>query len=109
MSDAHRLPAELTIYAARDGAEQGLLWLNALDRTPGDAPLELAADAVVEVDAAGVQLLIALSRSLEARGRRLRLRDPSPVLKRALTTLGATALLTDALSTGRAPQAEVAA
>lgn len=99
MSDPRSLPAELTIYAARDWAEQGLRWLSQLDAAPPDAPLQVAADGVEEVDAAGVQLLIALSRSLAARGRRLQLLRPSPALQRALACLGATPLLGDASTT----------
>lgn len=106
MSDARRLPADLTIYAVRDGAEQGLRWLSQLDAEAGDAPLQVAAHGVEEVDAAGVQLLIALSRSLAARGRRLQLLQPSPVLQRALACLGAAPLLGDASPAGSAPSTD---
>jgi len=99
MSDVRSLPADLTIYAVRDAAEQSLGWLSQLDAKGGDAPLQIAADGVEEVDAAGVQLLIALSRSLAARGRRLQLLQPSPVLQRAVGCLGAAALLGDAAAT----------
>lgn len=95
MSDECSLPKELTIYAVSDGAEQGLLWLSQLDATPSDAPLQVVADGVEEVDAAGVQLLIALSRSLAVRGRRLQLLRPTAVLQQALTCLGAAQLLGD--------------
>ena len=53
----------------------------------------LQAGSVAEVDAAGVQLLIALSNSLADRGRRLDLQGPTPLLRQALERLGAQALL----------------
>jgi hypothetical protein len=66
------LPAELTIYTVGELHPQWLAWveqLGATARDPGDsAPVR--ADAVDQVDAAGLQLLMALHRSLAGRGLR---------------------------------------
>ncbi len=83
------MPTELTIYTA---AETRQAWLAALAE-PGDGPLRVAADGVLEADAAGVQLLLALSRSLAERSRALHLVEPSPALHGACQRLGLAALL----------------
>ncbi len=83
------MPTELTIYTA---AETRQAWLAALAE-PGEGPLCVAADAVAEADAAGVQLVLALSRSLAERSRSLRLVDPSPALRGACERLGLSTLL----------------
>ncbi len=83
------MPTELTIYSA---AETRQAWLAALAE-PGEGPLCVAAADVTEADAAGVQLLVALSRSLAERSRSLRLIDPSPALRGACERLGLTSLL----------------
>lgn len=90
-----KLPAELTIYVA---AELRTTWLAWLDALPADSPVEALADgqAVTEVDAAGVQCLLALQRSLHTQGRTLHLRQPSPALHKACVTLGAGSLLAPA-------------
>ena len=88
------LPAELTIYCA---AETRSAWLAILGATPpesGDTVVD--GSAVAEVDAAGLQLLVALSRSVESRGRALILNDPSPALGAACRTLGLQRVLGDA-------------
>lgn len=89
------LPAELTIYVA---AELRTTWLAWLDALPADSPVETLADgqAVAEVDAAGLQCLLALQRSLLARGHNLQLRQPSATLHKACITLGAGSLLAPA-------------
>jgi anti-anti-sigma regulatory factor len=79
------LPAELTIYAASELRTQ---WLAALDAAPPDADCEVDASAVADVDAAGLQLLLALSRQLAARDRTLRLASPSERLREACAALG---------------------
>lgn len=78
------LPAELSIYTA---AELHPLWLARADR---DAGVEALADgtAVVQVDGAGVQLLMTLQHCLAARGRKLRLLTPSRPLREACIALG---------------------
>jgi anti-anti-sigma regulatory factor len=80
------LPAELTIYAA---GELRARWLAALDATADGETLWVDASGVAEVDGAGVQLLVSLSRHLAARDRVLRLESPSDALRDACTTLGA--------------------
>ena len=79
------LPAELTIYVA---AELRLQWLPWLDNDGTEEALELAADAVAEVDAAGLQLLASLAVALQARGRELCLRDASAALRKGCEHLG---------------------
>lgn len=77
-----RIEGDLTIYRA---AELKAELLAALAE-PGDLDLEL--DAVDEFDTAGVQLLLAARKTAQAAGRSLRLVSPSPVVTRALGTLG---------------------
>lgn len=84
-----RLPAELTIYAAAELRAAWLPWLDA----EADAPLELEAGAVDQIDAAGLQLLIALWQALLQRGRTLRLIEPSLALRSACEELGLNGLL----------------
>lgn len=82
------LPAELTIYTVGELRPQWLAWLASL--ASSDAPLEAAVDgaAVDQIDAAGVQLLASLSRSLVAAQRSLCLVNASPVLTHACEALG---------------------
>ncbi len=98
MTDEHVLGADLTIYSVAHWAERCRLWVMDLDGAAGDLPLQVQADRVEEVDGAGVQLLLALSRSLEQRGRRLALLRPSPVLLKALQRLGAGDLVVQQLA-----------
>lgn len=87
-----RLPAELTIYTA---AETRGAWLGWLADTPdGDDPVcAVDASACDEVDAAGMQLLVALAHSLDKRQRRLQLLQPSTPLRQACGELGLAAWL----------------
>ena len=89
MSTALALPPELTIYTA---AETRSAWLAALAE-PGEGPLALPAGAVNEIDAAGVQLLASLARSLAAQQRPMQLVEPSAVLREACERLGLGGLL----------------
>ena len=89
MSTPLALPPELTIYTA---AETRSSWLAALAE-PGDGPLALLAGTVNEIDAAGVQLLASLARTLAAQQRTLQLLDPSPALQGACERLGLSGLL----------------
>lgn len=89
MSTALALPPELTIYTA---AETRAAWLAAL-AAPGEGTLAVQAGAVAEVDAAGVQLLASLARTLEAQQRTLQLVEPSAALVGACERLGLSALL----------------
>ncbi|MFT3954731.1 MAG: STAS domain-containing protein [Piscinibacter sp.] len=89
MSIALTLPAELSIYTAGETRSAWLTWL----AEHGDGPLAVDAASVAEVDAAGVQLIVALSRSLAAQQRELCLINPSPALHSACERLGLLALL----------------
>jgi anti-anti-sigma regulatory factor len=84
------LPVELTIYAVTELRAQ---WLAALDAGPPEGDCVVDASAVAEVDGAGVQLLVALSRQLAAHERGLRLVSPTAALRDACATLGLSALL----------------
>ena len=99
MSTPLQLPAELTIYVA---AELRSPWLAWLDSEAGDAEVACADGAAVEdIDAAGLQCLVALARSLAARQQRLRIDAASPALQQACRRLGALHLL--APTQGAAP------
>lgn len=94
MNPALALPAEITIYVA---AELRAAWLAWMD-TPAarDPELDVDGSAVEEVDAAGLQCLLALSHSLQARQQQLRLRQASDTLSQACRRLGLAHLLADA-------------
>lgn len=91
MSSGCTLPAELTIYTVGELHPQCLGWMDA-DPTHPDR-LAVDAQAVQEVDAAGVQLLLSLSHALAARGRLLSLEAPSQPLVAACQALGLAVLL----------------
>lgn len=93
MTPAPALPQELTIYTAADSHALLRQWADAAAREDSDAPLRVDAAAVGEADAAGVQLLVALERTLQAQGRGLLLHAPSAALTAACGTLGAGFLL----------------
>lgn len=89
------LPAELSIFTATETRSQWLAWLaresNALT---GIAELpSVNASGVDTVDGAGVQLLLALQRTLHERGLTLQLAAPSEILRNACMALGAGALM----------------
>lgn len=87
-----RLPAELTIYTAAETRSAWLAWL--AGETGMDEPVcAVDASACDEVDAAGLQLLVALAHSLARRQRRLQLLQPSGPLRAACTELGLADLL----------------
>lgn len=88
------LPAELTIYMA---AELRSAWLDWLEREAGsESDVDVDGRAIDEIDGAGVQCLLSLARSLDARDQHLRIRQPSEVLRQACARLGATHLLAPA-------------
>ena len=105
------LPAELTIYTASETRAAWLAWLaaeqadNAHDRRDGHCTVH--ADAVDQIDAAGVQLLVALSHTLARQQRKLQLLAPSAALRGACEALGAAALLADG-ATGSGPDPDTA-
>ena len=78
------LPAELTIYTA---AQTRQAWLGAL-ASPRDGTLRVDAAKVAEVDAAGLQLLLSLRRSMAAQRQSLCLRQPSAALVGACRRAG---------------------
>ena len=86
------LPAELTIYTISELHAQCVSWIDEYN----DVGLCVGAEAVAEVDAAGIQLLLSLSNSLAAQKRHLQLITPSPALKTACVALGAGFLMRDA-------------
>jgi anti-anti-sigma regulatory factor len=100
-ASALRLPAELTIYTA---AETRAAWLGWLAGEHGahehEATCQVDAAAVDEVDAAGVQLLIALAHSLQRQQTRLCLHQPSQPLRQACADLGVAELLIDDTTQG---------
>lgn len=91
------LPSELTIYTVGELRPRWLEWLASQQTTDaaGDTTCHVDAAAVSEVDAAGLQLLLALSRSLEAENQTLRLDNPSASLVAACQALGLDALMAD--------------
>jgi len=82
---ALRLPQELTIYAVGELHPQWLAWLAT---AAGREEAEVDANEVDQVDAAGLQLLVALERSLADRGVRLRINEPSAALRQGCGVLG---------------------
>lgn len=98
------LPNELTIYHV---AELRAAWRSWLDASPARAgtgpwgPCRADGAAVHEVDAAGLQLLLALSNQLAGLGQEFRVCRPSAALLRACDTLGLSALLADHGVTGK--------
>ncbi len=82
-----KLPQELTIYAVGELHPQWLAWL-AEASTQGREEAEVDARAVDQVDAAGLQMLVSLQRSLADRGLRLRLQEPSEPLRQGCRALG---------------------
>ncbi len=85
MPATYALPAELTIYTIGELAPQCIDWLD-VDARPC---LHVQAQAVAEVDAAGVQLLLSLANTLAAQQRQLQLVAPSDALVAACAALGA--------------------
>ena len=100
MTPSHSLPAELTIYTVGELRSLWLTWLaeahaEATTANTHDETFTVDAAAVGEVDAAGVQLLLSLSKSLGQEHRALKLRAASRPLAAACAALGANALLAD--------------
>jgi anti-anti-sigma regulatory factor len=92
------LPSELTIYSLGALKELCLDSLPKPSKSKKASSKEASAWAVdssgvSEVDAAGIQLLLALAKSLTARRRTLHLVNPSIPLIDACTSLGMASLL----------------
>jgi anti-anti-sigma regulatory factor len=92
MSPPLALPAELTIYSA---GELRRLLLAHVDAHAEDESCRLDGAAVDQVDAAGVQLLVSLARTLTPLGRTLQLCNASPALRAACDSLGLAGHLLD--------------
>lgn len=92
MSPLAPLPSEMTIYAVSEMRSAWLDWLTALPQEAqedgGESCVKLDASAVDTVDAAGLQLLVSLRRSLQARGRTLAVSPVSDPFRDACTVLG---------------------
>jgi len=95
MNSPHCLPSELTIYTACETRLTWLSWLAEAADTSRAEVFAFDAAGVQEVDAAGVQLLLSLQRTLAARQQTLSLVRPSPALAAACQALGAQALVAE--------------
>ena len=107
MQNTFSLLPELTIYTLAELHPQWLGWVSGAPHAGGAEPntdelFRVSAAAVTEVDAAGVQLLLALSNALAQQQRTLQLVNPSPPLSSACAALGVSALLANADLTGAA-------
>ncbi|RVU49025.1 STAS domain-containing protein [Rubrivivax rivuli] len=78
-----RLPAELTIYTVGELHPQWLAWL-----ASSEPVAAVTGESVDQVDAAGLQLLLALQRGLADKGHSLALHAPSTALQAACQALG---------------------
>ncbi|MFZ9407139.1 MAG: STAS domain-containing protein [Burkholderiaceae bacterium] len=87
------LPSEFGIYAAAQTQQALAAALTGWPEEGQRTVLGLKGDAVETLDASGVQLLMALHRSLDARGLELRILDASDPLRHGLERLGTRALL----------------
>ena len=96
MQETLSLPVELTIHSVGEWAPR----LRAHFAQRADQGtlecLRIEAEAVEEIDAAGVQLLLALANTLSGKQCVLQLVGPSAPLARACAGLGASALLAGA-------------
>jgi len=103
MATALALPAELTIYTVGELRATWRGWLGAtLANADPQETLVADADAVDQVDAAGVQLLMALAKALAAQGHRLQVHRPSAPLAQACQLLGVAPQLLDTTPEGSA-------
>jgi len=87
------LPAELGIYAAAQTQQALMEVLSAWSPDNPRAAMVLQGDAVETIDASGVQLLVSLQRSLEARGLQLQIVEASDPLRHGLDRMGTLSLL----------------
>lgn len=108
MSASLSLPSELTIYTVGELRPQWLSWLSLLREQssaggPTDTAVGVDAAAVGDVDAAGVQLLLSLWRTLQRERHVLQLHNPSRALVAACDALGAEGLLAEPAAIGTTP------
>ena len=90
MTAAHTLPSELTIYTVAEVHQHFMQLVNSRSQSStADEQKDMVfkASAVAEVDAAGLQLLLSLSRYLAARDEHLVLSEPSECLIKACNML----------------------
>lgn len=94
---ALRLPQELTIYTAAETRAAWLAWLAWLSgdgaHAEGEGVCRIDGEDVGEIDAAGVQLLVALAHSLQRLQCTLQLCQASSPLRNACRDLGVADLL----------------
>ena len=108
MTPSLTLPSELTIYTVGELRPQWLTWLASLrEQNSADSSADTAmlvdAEAVGEIDAAGVQLLLSLSHALQREHHVLQLHNPSRPLAAACDALGVQALLAGSAAIGATP------
>lgn len=86
----HSLPPEITIYTVGELRTQCMNWLSERqpEATPCEDTLVIDGSAVRDIDAAGLQVLLALARALERDRRVLRVLQPSAALAEACDMLG---------------------
>lgn len=105
MSSTLLLPAELTIYSVAELLPAWRAWVDETRAGAGTASPEdgcVDGSAVAEIDAAGVQLLLSLSKALTQERRTLHVVNPSRPLARACEALGLAAALSNPEATGAA-------
>lgn len=103
-ASAHQRPfpplgAELTIYTATETHAGWLAWFASTAERNDDTAIGVGIDAraVQTIDGAGMQLLLSLQRSLQARGLTLDLCDPSAELLAACAAMGTSGRLRPAV------------
>ena len=98
MKKKYALTGAVTIYTVGTLRSQFEVWIAKLPKGPrgaalNDSPLAVDAQGVDEIDAAGMQLLVSLAKSLAVRRRPLQLVDSSSLLVGACEALGVASLL----------------
>lgn len=102
--DCHlTLPPALTIFTVAECHPVLLGWLATGLQEDRQAPLQVDASTLVEIDSAGLQLLVALANALGHRGRRLVLERPAAALQAQCAALGLRSLLAEQETQGAAP------
>jgi anti-anti-sigma regulatory factor len=107
MTMPRALPPEFTIYSLAGLRQEWLAWLpeaSSARRAAGEAaePWPVDGSAVAEVDAAGLQMLVALAHSVAACGKTLVLTAPSAPIASACEGLGLAHLMDGARPGARA-------
>lgn len=87
-SPALVLPSELTIYNVGELHPQWLIWLSEVTAPGVEGVVEVQGGAVDLVDAAGLQLLLSLHRTLSIHGRHHRITGASSALAAGCAGLG---------------------